>query len=547
MRWWRGHVKFLQRHNVAKMNWWRQRLNRAQRRGIVLALALEVVIILGYGVFSLASVKPSDPTPATGQAVASPCENAAHAPNPIVAENSCAGTISWQRDLPIGNQHDIEAFTAPVSVNAGESVKLYVSTAAPLYQFRVYRMGWYQGLGGRLMYSSSRIPGIQQPAAITDPSTRMISARNWHDPVTVPVPTNWVSGVYLVKLESSAGYMRYTFFVVRNDASHAQILFQSSVLTDQAYNLWGGRSLYQDASGSPAQRSYAVSFDRPYTSDAGLSNFGMYEYDLLRWLEKQGYDVTYSTDVDTDSRPSLLLNHRLFLAAGHDEYWSTAMRKNVTRARDAGVSLAFFGANDIYWHVRLQSSSLGADRVVVCYKDATLDPMAEQDPTEVTVRWRDPPLNQPEDAVLGAMYSGLTTQAAALVIADGATSFLNGTALHVGSTLPGLVAQDQHTSEVDSVTGDGDTPSTLKILASSPALVSPVEAGSNALATVRAASTLYTARSGARVFDAGTYWWSLGLDNFRLDASAPSGSYRSDGFERFTVNLLGYLLDVSGR
>lgn len=530
------------------MSWRRHRLNPIQKRGIVIALALEVIVIVSYGAFSIASARPSTPNQASDGLGHTQCEHAASAPNPIVAENSCPGSSTWWPDLPLGSQDSIEAFPAPVSVNIGESVKLYVSTTAPSYQFRIYRMGWYHGLGGRLMYASPRMAGVVQPSPTIDPATRMFSASTWHSSATVPIPTNWVSGIYVVKLVSSMGFMRYTFFVVRNDASHAQVLFQSSVLTDQAYNTWGGLSLYQNLSlsnqgtgesGLSSQRSYAVSFDRPYITNDGLSNFIVYEFDLLAWLERQGYDVTYSTDVDTDLRPSLLLNHRLFLAAGHDEYWSTAMRQNVVKARDAGVSLAFFGANDMYWHVRLQPSPLGADRVVVCYKDATLDPMAAQDPTAATVRWRAAPLNQPEDTVLGEMYVGIAQGPAALVLAPGATPFLPKTNLHPGSILPGLAAQDT-TSEADTVLVKERAPSNLTILAASPVFVPEGDSGTNFDATEMA--TLYTAPSGARVFDAGTYWWGLGLSNFHADPSLPAGNYSSADFQQFTANLLGRLL-----
>src|SRR5262249_16261080 len=157
---------------------------------------------------------------------------------------------------------------------------------------------------------------------------------------------------------SSQGYMRYTLFVVRDDTSHSALLVQLSLFTYQAYNLYGGYSLYRGlrpgltappdntADNDPGvyvsdPRSYAVSFDRPYldsTGDGGLGIFATYEYNLVRWLERMGYDVTYTTDLDTHARGRLLLAHQLFVAAGHDEYWSTAMRQAVTTARDAGVS-----------------------------------------------------------------------------------------------------------------------------------------------------------------------------------------------------------------
>lgn len=532
---------------------WFHKLSPVQKWLIVSAFGLEIVALALYGVVGrLTSPSTTD----ARAALNSSCENAAYAANPIAAENTCPGTNAWRADLPLGPQDAIEAFTAPSSAQAGENVKLYVSTTAPSYSFRVYRMGWYQSLGARLVYSSGVLAGIKQPDPLVDPSTRMVSGSNWQAPVTLAIPASWVSGIYVVKLVSSAGLMRYAHFVVRNDASHAPILFQTSVLTYQADNIWGGRDL--DGTGAAntlADRSFAVSFDRPESDNAGLADFTRYEYNLLSWLERQGYDVTYTTDVDTDLRGQLLLQHRLFLVAGHDEYWSSGMQASIERARDAGVSLAFFGANDAYWHVRLASSPLGADRVVVCYKDAGLDPLSGPNPASTTSLWQNPPLNQPQQALLGATFAGMVQGPAPLVLSDGAAPFLGGTALHAGSALAGLEGAELGQTSADGATGGFDSvlpnlgmPPALQVLASSPVKALPNgndNPNPNLPGVIpNATATLYTTPGGARVFDAATYWWALGLQNMHADASAPAGSYSSPDFQRFTTNLLGYLLQA---
>jgi hypothetical protein len=517
---------------------------------IAFVIGLEIVALLLYGAIGkLSAISASKGVGAPE----TPCQYAASAANPVAAENTCPGTDGWRPDLPFGAQQDIEAFTSPISVNVGERVNIYVSTTAPSYSFRVYRMGWYQGLGGRAVYESHDIQGIKQPPPVVDPATRMVSASNWHDPVTLSIPTSWVSGVYIVKLVSSAGYMRYTYFILRNDASHAQILFQSSVLTNQAYNNWGGRSLYGDANGNFNERSYAVSLDRPDVVNAGLSNFSRYEYDLLSWLEREGYNVTYTTDIDTELRGQLLLNHQLFLAAGHDEYWSSVMRANVTHARDSGVSLAFFGANDVYWNVRLESSPLGPDEVMVCYKDASLDPLAASDPSLSTSLWRESPLNKPQASLVGADYGNIVKGPAPMVLSDGAAPFLLGTTLHPGSVLPGLVGaefgpqyENLNTGEFDTYPSSGSVPPSLTIIAASKVQVLPGEEsqGGSSGESI-ATATLYTAPSGARVFDAGTFWWGLGLNAMHVDGTTPQGTYSSLDFQRFTSNLLSYLMKIT--
>jgi hypothetical protein len=526
-------------------DWLMPRSSKLERTHVS-KLALLLILILASLVGGITVNSYIRAQSSTSTSPAWECEHAAETANPVKAENLCPGTVSWRQDRPTGQQNAIEGFTVPVSAAAGETVKLYISTTATSYSLQVYRMGWYQGLGGRLVYSSSTLQGINQPPPIIDPVTHMVSCTNWHNPVLLVIPATWVSGIYVVKLLSSTGYMRYTSFVMRNDFSRSSILFQTSVLTYQAYNIWGGYSLYHGpvakgenplGEASFQNRAYVVSFDRPYLDSAGLGDFPKYsEYSMLRWLERMGYDLSYTTDVDTDMHGSLLLDHRLIMAVGHDEYWSTALRNNVTYARDSGVSLAFFGGNDIYWHVRLLNSPMGADREVICYKDASIDPMFLVNPQETTVYWRVKPINEPENALLGEMYAGSVNSPTPLVLSTGASPFLSGTTLHVGSAVPGLLG-----GEYDSIYQNGFTPSSLSVLASSPLQCvrsNSCSAGGKNTANV----TLYTTPSGAKVFDAGTFYWGWGLDNDSFDPQTPARSYSTPAFQRFTTNLLAYLL-----
>jgi N,N-dimethylformamidase beta subunit-like, C-terminal len=473
------------------------------------------------------------------------CQQAWQAPNPVAVENTCPGTDAWQVNRSLGTVNAIEGFTSAVSVDVGQTVNLYVSTTAPHYTFTIYRMGWYGGHGGRLMYTSPQLTGSNQPDPIIDPVTHMVSCSNWQHPVTIHIPATWVSGYYIVKMLSSQGFIRYTPFVVRYDSSNAPIIYTASFLTYQAYNPWGGYSLYHglDASGNAviAERALVVSFDRPYYDNYGLMNFVSYEDGLLRWLERNGYNMTYSTDLDNELHGSLLWKHNLVIVAGHDEYWSSRMRQNMTIARDRGVSLAFFGANDIYWHIRLSSSALGLDREIVCYKHGysddgtrdTSDPLAATEPSAATVRWRDPPLNDPEQRLLGQMYHGIVQQTAPLVFAPGAAKFLDGAGLAPGSSLSGLVGY-----EYDSVVADGSEPANEIVLTSSPVHCDPASLCPPSGYTT-ANSTIYTAASGARVFDAGTFLWGRGLDIGFLADNAP---FVNTGFQQFTRNILSYLL-----
>ena len=194
---------------------------------------------------------------------------------------------------------------------------------------------------------------------------------NWQLTTSLAVPANWVSGVYLAKLIGSSGDMSFIFFVVRNDGGHEDFVFQTSVTTYEAYNQYGITSLYNNSSSDPTytpatQFAHAtmVSFDRPFLpgDSNGAGHFLWYEYPMLRWAEKNGFDMTYTTDIDTDLNTNPLTNHKAFLAVGHDEYWSKAMRDNVQAAINAGVNVGFFGANICYWQIRFLPNAAGCAR-----------------------------------------------------------------------------------------------------------------------------------------------------------------------------------------
>lgn len=472
------------------------------------------------------------------------CDDANKTMNPIVAENTCAGASSWRQTLPLGPSNAIEAFAAPSSVNIGQTVRLYVSTTARTYSFSIYRVGWYQGLGARLLYSSPLIHGIAQPAPTVDPVTRAASCANWRDPVSLAIPTHWVSGVYVVKLVTSTHFMRYTLFVVRDDASHAPILFQLALATYQAYNELGGRSLYGGADTKAydlSERSYAVSFDRPLAG-AGLGLLPRFEGPLIMFLERAGYDVSYMTDIDLVLHPQPITQHRLLVIGGHDEYWSAGMRQVATAARDHGVSLAFFSSNSVYWQTRLADSPLGPDRLVFCYKRANMDPYSLTNQSQVTATWAGRPVNQPQNSLLGALYNGIPVQPEPLVLAPGVAPYLTDTGLRVGSALPGLVF-----GEIDTYVNNGAQPKHVVILGRS--TVHILMRGK--LVTRVSDATLYTAPSGAMVFDSGTFEWYLGLGVKWTTPIAVTGSEPGEssvvvpvtyGTAQLTANILDAML-----
>ena len=253
--------------------------------------------------------------------------------------------------------------------------------------------------------------GLQnQPAPLRDATTGVVDAGNWAVSASWNVPADAVSGVYIAKLVRQDGTFgeNHIPFIVRDDSSHSDIVFQTSDTTWQAYNGWGGANFYGGngpATGQGAGRAYAVSYNRPIATRGGVGTFAGpqdylfgAEYAAISWLEQNGYDVSYMAGVDVDRYGSLLLNHKLYLDVGHDEYWSGQQRANVEAARDAGVNLAFWSGNEVYWRTRWGnsiSSDATAYRTLISYKE-TWAPNSSIDPSDQwTGTFRDPRFSPP--------------------------------------------------------------------------------------------------------------------------------------------------------
>jgi YD repeat-containing protein len=299
------------------------------------------------------------------------CPNA----NPVVNENNCkgAGTGDWWIS---DYSTDLGGFTTKTSYNLGENVVLKIGRNAPTVpqmsaQVSVYRMGYYGGDGGRLVHTSSNFTINNDFNCLPmDANTGKVDCANWQNTYTVPSSAFTASGVYLAKITAFNGQQTHVVFTIRDDASHSRLLYILPMATYNAYNTWGGKSLYFGISGGDTiatgeGRAAKVSFNRPMSTTGGELNwFAGPDQDLLMWLEKQGYDVTYTDDVQTSQSPALLKNHNTDVISGHSEYWTLEYFNGIKAARDAGVNIASFSANTAYWKIRLEESG----RTVVCYK-----------------------------------------------------------------------------------------------------------------------------------------------------------------------------------
>jgi len=450
--------------------------------------------------------------------------SAAAQSNPITIENQQPGTTAWQ--IPWGSTGSdgvgqVKGYASAVSVNKGDNITFNVSVnPAQSYTIDIYRIGWYQGLGGRLLQHIGPLNGTQQPKCPTDATTGMIECQ-WAPAYTLATQTSWTSGIYVAKLTNSQGFQNYIVFCLRDDSRVAPLLFHENVTTYQAYNNYPydnstGKSLYQfnsyganTISGGP--QAVKVSFDRPYLFDGSGNAFSQtflyWEYPFIRWMEMSGYDVTYSTDVDTHLNPSTLLKYNGILSVGHDEYFSKQMFDGFFAARDAGVNLAFFGANPTGWQIRFEPSSSGvANRVIVCYRNANLDPIT--DPTLKTVQWRDPPVNRPEQTLVGVQFTVMVPwvqQTGAwqdYVVTNSGNWVYAGTGFKDGDKVPSIVGY-----EADQLFSGFPLPNavsgTYTLLSQSPLNINNLVGN----------SSVYQAPSGGWVFGAGTNAWSWGLDN----------------------------------
>jgi len=462
-------------------------------------------------------------SPAT-PALAAPCD--VPIANPVACENTRAGAPASQWDVSGSGSAAIQGFATDMSVNVGGRIGFKVDTTAAAFRIDIYRLGFYGGTGARSIATISSTVPRRQPVCLSNTATGLVDCGNWTESASWTVPGDAVSGVYIARLVRTDGPTgaSHVVFVVRNDASTSALLFQTSDTTWQAYNQYGGNSLY---TGSPAGRAYKVSYNRPLTTRATAPEDAVFnaEYPMIRWLEANGYDVSYTSGVDSDRRGALIGNHGTFVSVGHDEYWSATQRTHVEAAREAGVNLAFFSGNEVFWKTRWESSIDGSGtghRTLVSYKETHAN--AKIDPTSVwTGTWRDPRFSppsdggRPENALTGTSFTAncCTTQMRATGAFKDLRFWRNTRVATLGATASTQLGSNTLGYEWDEDPDNGFRPAGLVPMSSTTVGGMDVlqDYGSSyATGTATHALTLYRASSGALVFGAGTVQWSWGLD-----------------------------------
>ena len=436
----------------------------------------------------------------------------------VVQENQQAGTTNWRIAGAPANGF-IEGFADQTYATTGQPVNLFVSTSAPAFHVEAYRVGYYGGTGGRLVWASPTFQGQAQPQCQLTGGVNMVSCANWTASVTVQVTQYFVQGDYLLKLVGSDNEQSYVPLTVWDPASTGAYLVKNDVFTWQAWNPYGGYDYYQGVGNCPpnvyplCSRARIVSYDRPYGYGQGAADFLSLEAPLVRYMEQHGLDVSYVNDMTIQDHPTLVANHRMVLSLGHDECWSLGERTAVTTANSAGVNLAFFGASAILRHVRTQASPLGPNRQLVDYRNSQDDPTnAGGDPKDVTGNtWGSPPASWPETGLVGESYNGFLEPGvqAAMTVADPNAWIFQNTGLTTGQALPNVIASD-----VDSLESGLGFPQNVEVLAHSPLPADQAQANTHNGPVFYSDMTYYTdPATKAGVWDSGTNNWIPSMAN----------------------------------
>jgi hypothetical protein len=414
------------------------------------------------------------------------------------------GTTDW-KITRLGSQHAVEAYADTADVVPGEPVTLYISSTASKARVEAFRVGWYGGAQARRVWHTDDVRVHRQQAPQITSGLNTVTA-HWQPSLTMHT-TGWPEGAYLIRISTDTG-QRYVPLIVRTVDSSGKVLLVHATATWQAYNTWGGHSLYQGPGGSSdyANRALVVSFDRPYDHN-GAHKFLEFERSVAALVDRLRLPVAYTTSAHVHTDPGLLRNARAIISLGHDEYWTPQMRANVAAARDAGVNIAFLGANACFRRIRLQPSAQGANRQIVCYKtDYQKDPMYGVHNALVTNDYREPPDPHPECTLIGTYYEAFPTAGDYVVLTPDSWLF-RGTGAVKGSTYPRLIGP-----EYDRANPVVPLPRPFQVVAHSPITCKGTHTYSD--------SAYYTTKSGAGVFNVGTMDWTRAIlrDIRRFDA-----------------------------
>ena len=428
------------------------------------------------------------------------------------------------------------------SLTAGERFDLMIALGPgePRRQVRVefFRMG-PEGLS--LVWRSAAIAIDHHPAG----KSAAAIGPNWPPALTAVDTAGWPPGCYsadVVEEVTGVRDLQVAQVVVRRPPGACDVLVRLGTNTYQAYNGWGGHSLYP--SESEAMKGAIVSFDRP-----APPSFFEYDAYLVQWLEgfaaRSGVTIDYATNFDVHRDPDGLDRYRLVISASHDEYWSDVeFNAFERRIFGQGGSVAFLGANAAYWQVRygdLNRPHGGADqgRQLICYKSLS-DPIVRRaggpDAERLaTARFRDG-ARRPETMLIGAGYQGYFDPASAqrpgYFVERTDMPLFAGTGWSPGDLAAEVVGYEWDNRDPDADGRRLFDPKTSRIAELGADRIKVLFRGHPIDTAGRqcvAEAVYFESAAGAKVFDAGSIRWAWGLGK---------PGYARSAFQRFNENLL---------
>ncbi len=527
--------------------------------------------------------------------------------NEIVAENCLPGAPSTEWDINGYGDPSIQGFGHEIGIAQGETIHFKIDTDSDDYRIDIYRMGYYGGMGARRIDTiepsatlpqvqpdclNAPIPVLNEAGAVVTAEAPLFDCGNWAVSASWDTPTDATSGIYFARLvredplegewwpndafapqdlplgaegdplwdrlrgssENALVEPRasHIYFIVRDDEGASEMLFQTSDITWQAYNRFGGHSVYgqynpvRDRLHGGEPRAYKVSYNRPFETRHYRAVNAVFnsEYPMVRWLERNGYDVSYITGVDVERLGDELLEHKVFMAVGHDEYWTGKQRRNVEAARDAGIHLAFFSSNAVFWKVRWEESIDGSGqpyRTLVTYKEPDGATKMDPEPGIWTGTFRDhrsmnPEGPWPENALIGTLFTVNAWRNDPLIADEQFSKLRFWRNTEVANLGPGerfVSIKGMLGHEWDSDMDNNFRPPGL-FQVSSTTVTNTYWCGYPAMDACQAASAthnavMYRHESGALVFGSGTLQWAWGLDaNHDTETGVPPE--RQNGF-----------------
>ncbi len=438
-------------------------------------------------------------------------------PNLIREENAKPGTTDWQLTRVRINQGKyrtslIEGYVSHQSVRAGETLEFFISTdPARRFTIDLYRLGYYGGKGGRHLASLDPFDGKTQPVPEMQPENRLRECR-WEPSASLEIPADWPSGAYLGKLttlpESASDpyWQSYIFFIVRDDR-RADLVFQTSDNTAQAYNRWPvNESLYTDPRGAHAP-GVAVSFDRPYglyvqifehPLSIGSGEFLLWEFPLAYWLEKEGYDVTYIANADV-LEPGSIERGKAFLSVGHDEYWDARQYDRVKSAIEEGLNVLWLCGNSVFIDSPFAPSSDGRENRILSRRGC-FGELRQDEIDSYAALFDELKATAPDERGIMGVRSVVPFNGGGDWTCRNAGHWIfEGTGMKDGDSIPGLVGWEHHGEPDPAIAG-------LEILAEGPVWAGGTREG-------KYTAVAFPGPKGNFVFNASTIYWSQGLSS----------------------------------